>query len=306
MKEIDLSVIVLIGARAFGLERFLKSFLATQPTEKLEIIFIYPAGFPLNFHQDERFAGVVRMTYTSSDFFAVIRKAIEIAKADYILYQEAHTDLKINIVDTFLRYAKTEQYACIGSLVYPGDELSFTDWVAYLGHYSDWRPGTKPGENPDSVPGHNCVYKKSALLALGDELEICLYADTIIQWHFREKGLKLFLTDEVYLIHDDKMSFGELLAENFWYGWLFAYARRRMNRWGLGKRLLYAIFVFGKPLIRFRLLLKKSFKYYPISGGQKNTMLAAVLLNFFWNAMGESCGALFSDKTAVRKYCGVH
>lgn len=306
MKEIDLSVIVLIGARAFGLERFLTSFLATQPTEKLEIIFLYPEGMPFAFQQDERFAHVVRLPYSQSDFFAVVKKAIEVAKADYILYLESHTYLKVNIVDTFLRFAKTNRYAYIGSLVYPGDDLSFTDWVAYLGHYSDWGPGTKPGENPENAPGHNSVYKKSALLDLGDELEIYLYANTIIQWHFREKGLKLVLTDEVYLIHDDKMSFGELLVENFWYGWLFAYARRKMNHWGLFKRLLYATLVFGKPLIRFRYLLKKPLGHYPIPRGQKTVMLAAVLLNYFWNALGESCGVLFSDKMAVQKYCGIH
>lgn len=306
MKEIDLSVIVLIGARAYGLERFLKSFLATQPTEKLEIIFIYPEGLPFSFHQDERFGGVIRMTYGPKDFFAVIKKAIEIAKADFILFQEAHTDLKVNVIDTFLRLIQTNQYACIGSLVYPGEGLSFTDWVAYLGHYSSWGPGTKGGDGHTNIPGHNCVYKKSALLDLGNQLEVYFYADSIIQWKFLEKGLKLYLTDETFLIHDDKMTFSELLVENFWYGWIFSYARRRANNWGWGKRLFYSVAVFAKPLIRLRSLLKIPLRNYPIAGSRLPAILAAVLLNFYWNALGESFGVLFSDKLALQKFSGVH
>ena len=306
MKDIDLSVIVLIGAKAFGFERFLKSFLATQPTEKIEIIFVYPEGFKLSFNQDGRFASVAHLAYGKSDFFKVIKQAIENAKADYVLFQENHTVLQVNIIDTFLRYIQTDQYACIGSLVYPGDQMSFTDWVAYLGHYSGWGPGTKGGDDHQNVPGHNCVYKKSALLDLGEELDIYLYADTIIQWKFLEKGLKLLLIDEVFLIHDDKMTFRELLTENFWYGWLFAYARRRSNNWNLFKRLLYSILVFAKPLIRFKLLFKKPLKNYPIARSRIPAILAAILLNYYWNALGESCGVLFSDEMAVEKYSEAH
>lgn len=306
MKSVELSVIVLIGGKAFGLDRFLKSFLNTQPTEKIQIIFVYPEGFKFAFAHQEQFADVMDMTYGNDCFFAVIKKAIEIAKADYILFQEAHTDLAVNIIDKYLQYIKTDQYACIGTLVYPGKDMSFTDWVAYISQYSDWSPGTKGGAHHTNIPGHNCVYKKSTLLQLGEELDIYLYADSIIQWKFLEKGLKLYLIDDVFMIHDDKMTFGELLTEVFWYGWIFAYARRRANHWGLGKRLLYSILVFAKPLIRFRLLLKKPLKHYPIAKSHIPAILTAILFNYFWNAMGESCGVLFSNKVAVRKFSEVH
>jgi hypothetical protein len=306
MKAAEISVIVLIGEKAFGLDRFLKSFLNTQPTEKIQVIFIYPEGFKFSFDQNEKFADVIHMAYGKNGYFAVIRKAIENAKADYVLFQESHTDLKMNIIDKFLQYIKTDKYACIGSLVYPGENMSFTDWVAYLGHYSDWGPGTKGGDDHRNVPGHNCVYKKSALLDLGNELDIYLYADSIIQWKFLEKGLKLFLIDEVFIIHDDKMTFRELLSENFWYGWIFSYARRRANNWNIFKRLLYSLLVFAKPLIRFRLLLKKPLKNYPISKSRIPAILAAILLNYYWNALGESFGVLFSDRIAIQKFSEAH
>jgi GT2 family glycosyltransferase len=306
MKDIDLSVIVLIGAKAFGLERFFKSFLATQPTEKIEIILIYPEGFRLSFNQDGQFACVTRRSYSKNDFFQVIKQAVKNAKGDYVLFQENHTALQVNIIDTLLRYIQTDRYACIGTLVYPGESMSFTDWVAYLGHYAGWGPGTKGGDDHQNVPGHNCVYKKSALLDLGEELDLYFYADSIIQWKFLEKGLKLYLTDETYLIHDDKMTFGELLLENFWYGWIFSYARRRANNWGRGKRLFYSVAVFAKPLIRFRHLLKKPLNNYPITGSRLPAILAAILLNYYWNALGESCGVLFSEKLALRKFTEVH
>jgi hypothetical protein len=305
-RKVELSVMVLIGEKAFGLERFLQSFLETQPTQKLEILFVCPEGVQLPLVQNERFANVVHLCYGSGEYFKVIRRAIETAKAEYVLFQESHTLLKVNIIDAYLQVIRTDRFACIGTLVYPGDELSFTDWVAYLAHYSAWGPGTEGGEGHQNIPGHNCVYRKSALLDLGEQLEVHLYAGSIIQWKFLEKGLRLYLIEQVHVVHDDKMSFGELSSETFWYGWLFAYARRKSKNWHIGRRLLYAFLVFGKPIIRFRLLLRQPLELYRLPRRQTTVILAAVMLNFVCSALGESFGALFSDHVAMKKVSEAH
>lgn len=299
MTNVELSVIVMIGEKGFGLERFLNAFINTQPTEKIQIILIYPEATEIVLDQNARFASVRHLKYGKGDYFKVVKQAIEQAEADYILFQEAHTYLKVNIIDAFLRYIHTDRYVCIGSLVYPNDNLSFWGWVSYLENYSMWSPGTKGGEEHEHIPGHNCVYKKSALLDFGNDLEIYLYADSMMQQSFRERGMKLFIIDETYLIHDNKLTFTEQLAENFWYGWLFAYARRTMNHWGPGKRLLYSVLVFGKPLIRFTSLVKKPLGNYSMPGHWKPAILMAILVNYYWNALGESCGALFSNSKPV-------
>ena len=306
MNNIEISVIVLIGAKGFGLDRFIKSFLGTQPTEKIEIIFLYPDHFNYSFNQEERFARVKYLNYDRSSYFSVIEKAIKDAEADYILFQENHTTHKVNVIDALLRIANTNKYFCIGTLIYPGENMSFTDWTAYLSHYSGWGKGVKGGEQHKVIPGHNCVYKKSALLDLGDDLETYLFSDTILQWKLVEKGYKMYLTDEVYMIHDDKMTFTNLLAENFWFGWMFSYIRRKSNNWSISKRILYSILVFAKPIIRFKNMLKLPLSSYFPSKIKLLTILSAILLSFYWNALGESLGVLFYNKIVIHKFIGTH
>ena len=302
----QISVIVLVGEKGYGFNRFYSSFINTQPIEKVEIIFILPESTLFECPEKEKFSAYKEIRYTHTNYFNKIKQAVEECSAEYILFQESHTDLKVNVIDSFLKYAVNNQYACIGCLMYPGEDMSFTDWVAYLGHYSGWGPGTKGGSDVNFVPGHNCVYKKSHLIELGKDLEIYLYADTIIQWKFLEKGLKLYLIDEVYMIHDDKMTFWNLLTENFWYGWIFSYARSRMHHWSIAKRLLYAVLVYVKPLIRIKNYLKTPLDNYSISKGKRLPAFFAILFSYYWNALGESFGVIFGDKLAAKKFSEAH
>ncbi|HQJ73951.1 MAG TPA: hypothetical protein PKW14_00030 [Bacteroidota bacterium] len=306
MNKPEISVITFIGERAFGFNRFYDSFIKTQPLDKIDMIFISPYNFSFDFYDMDKFNSFRIIKYIGEDYFKIIKEAIKGSYADYILFQENHIFHEVNIIDTLLNYIKKEEFAGVGCLVSPGDKMSIIDWVGYLTHYLLWQKGTKGGEHFTMIPGHNSIYKKNILLSFYDKLEYFLYSDTVMQWKLLDEGYKLYLTDEVYLIHDDKMSFSNLLFENFYNGWLFSYARRKINDWGILKNITYSFLIFGKPLLRMYSYLKTPKNQYNFSLSKRIIFFFLVTLSYFINALGESLGCYCSDKPVLKIITKVH
>lgn len=306
MNKPQLSVIVMCGQRQGMLERFIHSFISTQPLEKLEIIFFLPQDFnpPI---PDHLFAfPVKKVTYTQTNYFTILSEAVHQAEADYIVFQENHTEVKVNVVDPLLRIMRSGNYSSLGCVICPGENNSYTDWTAYLCHYLGWGPKHPIGPTQQIMPGHNSAWKTSVLLDLEEELPLYLMAETILYWKLAKKGHQFYFTDEFYLIHDDKMRFTELLSESFWFGWIFAYTRWHVDRWSLAKRIIYAAAIYIKPLIRFwqvgKLIMQQKF----IAKSKILFYLPAIFLTLVINAAGESMGVLFEVETAIRHYSREH
>jgi len=306
MNTPEVTVITFIGERAFGFDRFYDSFIKTQPLNKIDMIIVSPINFIFNFYDTDKFNSFRIIKYEGKDYFLKVKEAIKVSYADYILFQENHVYHKMNVIDTLLNYIKKEEYAGVGCLVYPGENMSIIDWVAYLSNYFLWQKGTKGGEHFTIIPGHNSIYKKNIFLSFFDSLDIFLYADTVMQWKLLNEGYKLYLTEEIYFIHDDKMSFSNLLYENFYNGWLFSYARRKINNWSFIKNMVYSILIFGKPLLRLYSYLKIPKNQYNFSLSKRIIFFFIISLCYFINVLGESLGCYFSDKHVLKIITRVH
>ena len=103
--------------------------------------------------------------------------------------------------------------------------------------YGQWVYQDERGVTSD-VPGHNSLYKRSALLELGD-LDELMRADTIMHAEFRARGQELFLEPAARVDHLNVSRFRWALIERFESGRTFAGMRAR--GWAWPRRVAYAL-----------------------------------------------------------------
>ncbi|MBP7461598.1 MAG: hypothetical protein KBA26_09950 [Candidatus Delongbacteria bacterium] len=306
MNQPQISVIVMCGKRQGMLDRFLRSFISTQPLDKVEMIFFLPQDFNPDIPESQFSFPIQRITYSGIDYFPMLARAVESASSDTILFQENHTDLRVNVIDPLLEIIQSGNYDSVGCVIHPGSKNSITDWTAYFSHYLGWGPGHPVGPTTGILPGHNSAWKKSVLMGLGDQLPLYLQAETILYWKLAKQGHQFYFTDRFYLIHDDKMGFGEMLAESFWFGWIFADTRQKVEGWSRIKRWIYAVAVYAKPLIRLWQVCRSIPHRQSMSPFLAVMLLPTIGLNYFANAAGESIGILRRPDPAIRHYSREH
>jgi hypothetical protein len=295
-----LSLIVSCSRIRRQVKQFIDQISATQSVSRFELFLLtwdghdYLSLVTAPFHSKHQIEFNPRIGINQ-----IRAKAVAMATGRIVVFLEDHVRVEGDLAEVLIPHLDSEKYCAVGWTVKPGNATSKVSWAGYLVEYSCWGPALKSGEI-EHVPGHNCAYKRDALVSLGSELPSLLRAESIIHWKLRKEGKRIFFTSEIVLFHNQFHSLAKFLISDFWYAWNFADTRQKAFYWKLPRRWLYA---FAFPLIPFvrwkRLVSIANDRFLPRRILWKCFPL--ITLSFIFSSLGEAMGYLFGAHHAPVK-----
>jgi predicted dehydrogenase len=176
---------------------------------------------------------------------------------------------------------------------------SFWSVVSFVVPYGFWIDPLN--YNPaDDIMFHNGVYRREALLAMGDSLRMRIRRGGGLNAALVAAGGRLAIARASAIHHVNPSALIPLIDLMFNVGRLFADGRRKATRMSLLKRLL---FVAAGPLVPFQRFLER----YPVmfSGGRnaagRPRVLLALFVGFCLEAAGRMAGYLFGAGSALER-----
>lgn len=215
-------------------------------------------------------------------------EAVGHASAAIIAFGEDHCFPDVGWAAALLD-AHRGDWAAVGPVVSNANPTTIVSWADLLMGYGDWLAPGFSGVRPH-LPGHNSSYKRTPLLAMGDELPTLIEAESPLQWRLREQGYKLYQDSRARAAHTNFEKWGVWLHVLYHAGRVFA-ATRSLN-WSLPHRVLFAAAAPLIPLVRFQRHIRQAFR----AGWRLPfvTRVAPVLLvGLLVDAAGQFMGVLF-------------
>lgn len=275
----------------------LDAIRSTQPIGAVELFLVCWEGVDYS-----RFAGgfhsVTTVHFPRSSSLNVARsRAVRMATADIVVVTEDHARFDGAWVEQLPVLFAQHAADGVGWTVLPVDRTSYGSWCGYFVEYAVWGPGIPEGPL-DMLPGHNCAYRRSALMEHPDLIEHWLQAEYFYHRHLRRQGRTLYFTTRFTVYHGQFHSLKNFAAGDFWYGWGFGYTRLLTEHWGPGRRLLYALAIPLKVPMRWWILLRMPLDRRELSPGFILRHAAGITLGYAAGAAGEFCAYLFGPGKA--------
>jgi len=175
------------------------------------------------------------------------------ARGNYVVLTEAHCvpadDWLASILEAF-RVAP-ELTVAVGGRVENGVCDTALDWATFLCEYSTFVGPIRCGP-ARSLPGMNVAYLRSAITEIDRTVLLQGFWETTVHPIFAQKGLILYLSNSVLILHKKKFSFALFAYQRFLYSRYYAGLRFNRNqvaaRWGMCA-LTFAL----PPLLLFRI-----------------------------------------------------
>lgn len=167
---------------------------------------------------------------------------VRIATAPVVVFCEDHCFPEPGWAKALLA-AHAEDVAAVGPVFLNANPRNSVSCCDFLVGYSAFMEPCEKGPRP-FLPGHNCSYKKSELLLLGDSLEGWLEAETVLHFEMRKQGKRLMLEPAARVSHLNFALLPVWLRVMFYGGRVFGASR------ALGfSPLMKAAFTLGSPAI---------------------------------------------------------
>jgi hypothetical protein len=159
-------------------------------------------------------------------------------------------------------------------------------WAAFLIDYGSWAEGTPSGE-VDAIPLYNSAYRRSALLELGDRLEVAISHDNELPALFRSRGYRAYLAGDAVVDHLNVANLERLLSSRFLIGRCLGGLRRQ--RWSWMRRIAYVV---ASPLIPFALTYRVlvGIRKQPITRSAPAAAFPLIFIGTVASAAGELIG----------------
>lgn len=189
-----------------------------------------------------------------------------------------------------------ESWVAVGPMVRNANPDTVTSRCDFVIGYGPWMEPTPAGPKP-FLPGHNTSYKRDVLVALGDELEPLLEAETVLHGELRRRGGELYLEPSARVAHVNFSRIASWLPVMFHGGRVFAATRR--HSWGLGRRLFYGL---ASPLIPAVRLLRATRQIVERQGiGTALGLVAPLATAFLCDGFGQLMGYLRGPGASVQR-----
>jgi Glycosyl transferase family 2 len=215
----------------------------------------------------------------------------------YVVVTEDHCippeDWLANILEAFS--VAPELTVAVGGTIENGICDTALDWATFLCEYTTFVRPIRCGP-ARSLPGMNVAYLRSAIIAIDRAVLLQGFWETTVHPIFAQKGLLLYLSNSVMILHKKRFSFAFFAHQRFLYSRYHASLRFTRNqvaaRWGM------CALTFGlPPLLLFRIarslfmkkrLLPQFIRAFPY--------LALFLMIWAW---GEMVGYIFGPGDAL-------
>jgi GT2 family glycosyltransferase len=248
----ELTIILVVGERRDRAVRALRSVLAQDAIDRLEVLLMdlapgAPPPIPGSGHPAVRTVELPPDTL----FSAAKAQAVRMASAPVVAFVEEHVRVHPGWAEA-LAAAHRGPWAGVGSEIHNGNpEVALSRMVQVL-NYLWWLPPA-PRAEFDMLPGHNSSFKRDVLLAYGAELDELLRAEIVLHTRLRRDGHRLLVEPAARLSHINESTFASAARGRFLWNRIYGRMRARSFGWSRRRRLFY---VAVTPLIPFYTLLQ--------------------------------------------------
>jgi hypothetical protein len=132
------------------------------------------------------------------------------------------------------------RWAAVGASVRNANPATAWSRVNHDLAYGRWSAQTPAGEI-DDIPGFNSVFRRDALLALGDRLEPLLDRIAVLHQTVRDHGGRFVFNPEAALSHWNPSRRWPSVRAWFSIGRCFGHHRARQERWPVARRMAYGL-----------------------------------------------------------------
>jgi hypothetical protein len=297
----ELSVILVTPDRYDTIRRTVAWLRAQTARDAIELVIVAPArdGLELDERELEGFHGFqVIEVGTVRSVAAGNAAGVRAASAPVVAFAEDHSYPQPGWAEALIA-AHREPWAAVGPVVANANPRSAVSWADFLPGYGPWLDPT-PAGTVDYLPGHNSSYKRDLLLALGDDLDPMLNAESVLHWDLLARGHRLYLEPAAKTCHFNFSRLPIYLRATFLHARTFAAERARGGRWGALRRLAYAGAWPLIPLVRGRRVLFRDLRRAREQGVFPR-VLPPMTLGLTVGALGEATGYLLGPGDAPEK-----
>jgi hypothetical protein len=283
--------ILLVADSLAMIRKVLRAYAAQGDSERLELVVAAYDRAEIS-EESLRSCGFVHVRVVDAaggDLARAEARAVRAATAPYVVFAQAHAYPCAGFVDAILAAGESRRWTVIGPRMANANPGSTLSRAAMRINYGPWCGARERGQAA-TVPGHNSAYSRSALLALGEKLEVFLTAGSGLQVELLAHGATLFLEPRACVEIVNVSHPRWLCSDMYRQGRRFA--AERCLSWSLARRVLYAGSAPLYPFVRLTRILRQS------AGDAENarrpgTDLAALLTGLVASATGEMVGYLF-------------
>jgi hypothetical protein len=294
-----MSVVLVTPDRYATVRSTIKHLRAQKVCGSLEILIVAPSSSELDLDASEmrnflrhKVVEVGHMNSTARARAEGVREA----SAPVVAFAEDHAFPAPGWAEALIERHR-EVWAAVGPVMANANPRSLTSWANLLIEYAQWLDPSEGGER-EHLPGHNCSYKREALLQYGDRLEAMMDAESVLHWDLRAQGHRLYLEPKARTFHQNFTARTPSLALRFNGGRLFASSRAA--RWPAWRKALFALASPLIPLVRCLRITRELFK-----PGRPRHLLPrlapALIIGLAFDGAGEMAGYAFGAGKAMAK-----
>lgn len=281
-----LSALVVIPDTFQAVRATLRALQAQTIASQIEIVFIVmthdtavPAEELGAFHNFQRI--VARFGSIGQAFAMGMRRA----GAPLVALTEDHSFPEPQWAERIVA-AHQATHAIVGPAMRNGNPGTVVSWADFFIAYSKWADPI-PSQAMDFLPGHNSVYRRSALAPYVDKLEEWFEAETVLHWDLYRRGHSLWLEGATYTAHLNFARWSIFLRAHMYAGRNFG--AQRGASWHWTKRLAYTFAAPLIPLVRFW-RIRREMKRQPFDWILRLRVYAAVLAGLSADGLGQGIG----------------
>lgn len=296
--EPAMSVVLVTAERYDTLRRTMRCLRGQTIAGQLEIVIAAPdpAQVAVDVEDQNTFHHVQVVEAPPGEMMSAARAAgVRAATAAFVALSEDHTCPAPRWAEAMLERHR-EGYAVVGPLMRNANPTTAVSWAGFLLAYAPWVERDDACEM-SFVAGHNSSYRRSLLMAYGDDLDMLLSAEGIIHWELVAAGEKVFFEPQAGTAHINMSRLWPFLLGFFHHGRLFASMRSR--QWSWLKRLVWSAASPAVPVLRVVRLSRTIRQRY----GEKlrlMRLLPAIITGAMASWLGEVAGTLSGAGGSVK------
>ena len=285
------SIVIVTGDSPERMTRSLSCLRRQSIADQLELIIITAPEYVEDIRK-LRLSEYADFVVEAGDLTSSARgraQAVRMARGKYIIFGEDHAfPGQDTWAERIVAALERDDISAAAAGVQNANPATSASWATQFMGYTFWSGAFKDG--PATVlPSHNSSYPRDLLLQYGEELELMLESEGVMQADLRSKGHKFWVDGSVHVEHMNFSRLGPSIWLHYLTGRLFA--GYRSLKWGWPMRILYAI---GAPAIVVKRLFEIGEQCFRNKLGSEFLRALPLLLVFLVvNAVGEAVGYLF-------------
>lgn len=242
-----LSVIVVVGALRERARDCLRSILAQDIADRIEVLLVDCAPEDLPPVPGSEHTAVRHLRMPRETSFARARAAgVRLAHAPVVAFLEEHCRVYPGWAGALVE-AHRGPWAAVGGEVHNGNPgVGRSDLIGLLS-YGLFYPPLPRGEAP-LVAGHNSSYKREVLLRYDRELEELLGTDMVLLARLHADGFRFATEPDAKLAHLNETRFASIARGYFLFNRCYGHNRAGKLGWSRARRAAYAVLTPVIPL----------------------------------------------------------